>query len=80
MLRRNTDEDSWPSLFDVQVRHLLDALDGAGAPVSKGALTRYADLNAEWQTYKQSRDAIIGGDIKAVNDWAKANGVDLVRP
>ena len=74
------DEDSWPSLFDVQVRHLFDALDRAGPPVSGGALKRYTDLSAEWEGFKQSRDAILDGNLKAVNDWATAKGVKLVRP
>ena len=74
------DEDSWPSLYDVQVRHLIDALDEAGPPVSKGALNRWNDLSAEWQTYKASRDTIINGPIKRVNGWAKSKGVQLIRP
>jgi len=74
------DEDSWPSMFDVQVRHLLDALDYAGPPVSAGARQRFADLQAEWTEYKAAHDRIIAEDIKAINDWAKDRNITLVRP
>lgn len=74
------DEDSWPSMYDTQVRHLLDALNYAGPPVSAGAITRYQDLASEWQIYKAERDAIINTDIKTVNDWAAQQGLGLVRP
>lgn len=74
------DEDSWPSKLDFQVRHLIDALDNAGPPVSAGALKRYEDLAAEWQGHKATYTAIISGEIKAINDWAAAKAVPLVRP
>ncbi len=74
------DEDSWPSMYDAQVRHLLDAINWAGPPVSNGAVKRYQDLSAEWQTYKAEMGAIINSDIKTVNDWARQNNLGMVRP
>lgn len=77
--RAYEDEDSWPSMFDFQVRHLIDALDRAGPPVSNGSVKRFDDLTAQWAGYAETRDAIISGDIKTINDWVSAKGINLVR-
>lgn len=74
------DEDSWPAMFDFQVRHLIDALDYAGPPVSSGALKRYDDLAAEWAGHKAAYEALVAGDIKAINDWAADKSLTLIRP
>lgn len=79
LFRAYEDEDSWPSMFDFQVRHLLDALDRAGPPVTAGAIKRWDDLSTQWQGHAAARDAIINGDLRAINDWAMANGVMVVR-
>jgi photosystem II stability/assembly factor-like uncharacterized protein len=43
------DDINWPNMLDVQMRHLIDAIDRAGAPVTAGALQRQSDLQAIWQ-------------------------------
>jgi hypothetical protein len=72
------DEDHWPSMLDVQARHLFDVIDAAGAPIAKGALDRLADLTALWQILKAERDLIMSRDIKAINELAKASKINHV--
>lgn len=66
------DEDHWPSMMDVQSRHLFDVIDQAGAPIAEGALKRLADLTALWKTLKEERDLIMSRDIQTINKLAKA--------
>ncbi len=58
--RHETFEDdiNWPNMLDVQVRHLIDAIDAAGTPVTAGARKRLADLQADWVERRASLDAI----------------------
>jgi hypothetical protein len=72
------DEDHWPSMLDVQARHLFDVIDYAGAPIAKGSLDRLADLSALWKTLKAERDVIMNRDIKAINDLAKDSKINHV--
>ena len=65
------DEDHWPSMLDVQARHLFDVIDAAGAPIAKGALERLTDLNALWITLKAERDMIMNRNIQKINELAK---------
>lgn len=72
------DEDAWPSMIDVQVKHVVDVMDSAGAPIANGALQRLEDLQGEWATLKASLDAIKSNHIEPVNDWANSNNVRYV--
>jgi len=72
------DEDSMPPMLDVHIRHVLDVIDRAGAPVSAGSLQRLSDLDYLWQDRKSELRAISNSDIAAVNDWANSNGVGHV--
>jgi hypothetical protein len=72
------DEDSMPPMLDVQIRHVLDVMDRAGAPVSSGSLRRLEDLEGEWAERKTELDAITTSDIAAVNTWARTNGIGHV--
>jgi len=72
------DEDHWPSMMDVQARHLFDVIDEAGAPIAKGALDRLADLTALWKTLKEERDQIMAHDIQAINELAKTLKINHV--
>jgi hypothetical protein len=69
------DEDSMPPMLDVQIRHLLNVIDRAGAPVSAGSLQRLEDLRVEWGERKAELETIVDSDIAAVNAWAQSNGV-----
>ncbi|NNM07522.1 MAG: glycosyl hydrolase, partial [Gemmatimonadetes bacterium] len=69
------DEDSMPPMLDVHVRHLLDVMDGARAPVSAGSLQRLEDLKAEWNERRTELAAIGSSDIATVNAWAQNSGV-----
>ncbi len=72
------DEDSLPPRLDVHIRHVLDVIDRASAPVSAGSLERLADVTAQWQERKAELTAIVASDIAAVNAWARANGIPHV--
>ena len=74
------DEDSMPPMLDAHVHHVLDVIDGAGAPVSAGSLERLQDLQREWATRKTELAAISASDIAAINAWARANGIAYVTP
>ena len=72
------DEDSMPPMLDVQIRHVLDVIDRAGAPVSEGSLTRLSDLDYQWEDKKSELRRISSTDLAAINDWARTNRVTHV--
>jgi photosystem II stability/assembly factor-like uncharacterized protein len=74
------DEDSMTPMLDVQVRHVLDVLDRASAPVSAGSLQRLADLQAQWSQRSAELDDISASHIATINEWAAGNGVPHVTP
>ena len=69
------DEDAWPSMLDVQVKHVVDVMDGAGAPVASGALQRLEDLKVEWRTRKAELTTITKDHIAPINSWAEDNNI-----
>jgi len=72
------DEDAWETKLAGQVRFLLDVIDSTGAPLTEGALQRLEDLQAEW-SQRQSELQIIRSDhIRAINDWARREGIPYV--
>ena len=72
------DEDAWPSMLEVQVKHVIDVMDGAGAPVASGALQRLEDLKAEWAILKGELNTIKSNDIAEINTWAKQKDIKHV--
>jgi len=74
------DEDSMPPMLDVHVRHVLDVIDRAGAPVSAGSLQRLEDLKVQWSERRLELDATNASDIATVNAWARNSGVVRVTP
>jgi len=54
---RTFDDDiNWPNNLDVQIRHLIDALDNADAPVTAGARERLVDLRADYRVARERLD------------------------
>ncbi|MGI9205529.1 MAG: WD40/YVTN/BNR-like repeat-containing protein [Woeseiaceae bacterium] len=74
------DEDSMPPMLDVHVRHVLDVVDEAGAPVAAGSLLRLDDLKAQWAERKAELEEIAASDIATVNEWASTNGAPHATP
>jgi len=74
------DEDSMPPMLDVHIRHVLDVVDQAGAPVAAGSLQRLDDLKVQWAERKAELADITATDIATVNDWASGNGVPHATP
>lgn len=72
------DEDSMPPMLDVHMRHVLDVIDQASAPVSAGSLQRLEDLKQQWAERKAALTQITVTDVAAVNSWARENGVSHV--
>ena len=71
------DEDAWETMLAGQLRFLMDVIDGTGAPVTDGAMTRLADLKAEWQTRQEELRRISDEHMRPINTWAQQQGVDL---
>jgi photosystem II stability/assembly factor-like uncharacterized protein len=74
------DEDSMPPMLDVHIRHVLDVVDAAGAPVAAGSLQRLDDLKVQWAERKSELADITATDIATVNDWASNNAVPHATP
>jgi len=72
------DEDAWPSMIDVQVKHVVDVMDSAGVPVANGALQRLEDLKVEWSDLKAALSAINSGLIEPIDSWAAANNLRYI--
>jgi hypothetical protein len=73
------DEDAWETMLAGQLRFLMDVIDRTGAPVTDGAMTRLADLEAEWQTRQEELRKISDERIGPINQWAQQKGVNHVR-
>ena len=69
-----------PPMLDVHIRHVLDVVDEAGAPVAAGSLLRLDDLKSQWAERKAELADITATDIATINDWASANGVPHAAP
>jgi hypothetical protein len=75
------DDLTWPNMLDVQVRHLIDAIDGGGTPVTAGALERLSDLEARWDERRAALDAITGEFIEPFNAGLREQGQPhVIRP
>jgi hypothetical protein len=74
------DEDSMPPMLDVHVRHVLDVMDAAGAPVAAGTLLRLEDMKTQWAERKAELIDISESDVATVNEWAESNGVPAATP
>jgi len=72
------DEDAWETMLAGQLRYLMDRIDSSGAPVTDGAMTRLADLRAQWAARRGELRRIASGQLEPVNDWARSHGVDHV--
>ena len=68
------DDINWPNMLDVQIRHVIDAMDRADAPITEGAKERLADLSDQWMERRAALDAINEGPLAAFNDALKAAG------
>ena len=66
-------------MLDGLLRFLLDVIDRTGPPVTDGAMTRLADLSAEWQVRLEELAAISDQHITPINTWARQEGIDHVR-
>ena len=65
------DEDAYPTLFDGQVRYLMDTIDFSGAPVTDGMRTRKKDLEVQWIDLKAELSEIKGRFVDPINEWAR---------
>ena len=74
------DEDSQPPMLDVHIRHVLDVIDEAGAPVAAGSLLRLEDVKSQWAERKAELADITETDVATVNEWAERNGVPAATP
>jgi hypothetical protein len=74
------DEDSFPSMIDVQVRHVFDVFNEAGPPFADGAFTRLNDLKKEWVVLETELNDITNTTIKEINKWSKNKGVEHITP
>ncbi len=64
------DEDAWATMFDGQLRYLMDVIDDSGAPVTEGMRTRQSDLVAEWNALEAELRGITEDYIEPINRWA----------
>ncbi len=69
-----------PLILNVHIRHVLDVVDQASAPVAAGSLQRLDDLKAQWAERKAEFAGITATNITTVSDWAIANGVPHATP
>ena len=69
------DEDAWETMLAGQVRYLLDVIDFSGAPVTRGMLTRLADLKSRWATLEAQLGGIYTNHVDPLNQWATDNRV-----
>jgi photosystem II stability/assembly factor-like uncharacterized protein len=64
------DEDAWATMFDGQVRYLMDTIDASGAPVTEGMRIRQSDLMQLWDELESELRSITEQYIEPINSWA----------
>ena len=64
------DEDAWATMFDGQVRYLMDTIDESGAPVTEGMRIRQSDLVQLWDELEFELRGITEQYIEPINRWA----------
>ena len=74
------DEDAWATMFDGQVRYLMDTIDASGAPVTDGMRTRQSDLVQLWQALESELRGITEQHIEPINRWAYERQEPHVQP
>ena len=74
------DEDAWETMLAGQLRYLLDAIDDSGAPVTRGALDRLADLRADVEALHAEKTRILEEQVASINRWAEENGIPHIAP
>lgn len=65
------DEDAWATMFDGQIRYLMDVIDSSGAPVTEGMRIRQADLTELWENLEGEMGDINEEYIEKINEWAR---------
>jgi photosystem II stability/assembly factor-like uncharacterized protein len=74
------DEDAWETMLAGQLRFLLNVIDRTGAPVTRGALDRLADLQTEVESLQAEKARIVEELIAPINTWARQNAIPHVNP
>ena len=75
------DEDAWATMFDGQVRYLMDTIDYSGAPVTEGMRIRQSDLVQLWNELESELRGITAQYIEPINSWAyERQEPHVVRP
>ncbi len=75
------DEDAWPTMFDGQLRYLMDTIDASGAPVTQGMRVRQKDLFEQWDALKTDLHGLTEDYVDPINDWAfEGREPHIVRP
>ncbi len=75
------DEDAWATMFDGQLRFLMDTIDDSGAPVTEGMRIRQADLERQWHELESELRGITERYIEPINRWAyERQEPHVVRP
>ena len=80
-VRHETFEDdmNWPNMMDVQILHLLRAMDSAGPPVTAGTRERLADLKAEWSALEAEYARITTVELAAFTTVLENAGIGGVQ-
>jgi photosystem II stability/assembly factor-like uncharacterized protein len=74
------DEDAWETMLAGQLRYLLDVIDDTGAPVTRGALDRLADLRGDVEALRAEKTRILEEQVAPINRWAEENGIPHIAP
>lgn len=75
---RSFDDDiNWPNNLDVQIQHVMSAMDSAGVPVAAGAIERLNDLQAAYRETREQLDEISAA-IVILNNQLKDEGLSPV--
>ncbi|MEM7431624.1 MAG: glycosyl hydrolase [Pseudomonadota bacterium] len=65
------DEDAWATMFDGQVRYLMDTINSSGAPVTEGMRIRQTDLSNQWDQLQDEMQSVTESFIEPINVWAR---------
>ncbi|NRA30415.1 MAG: glycosyl hydrolase [Parvularculaceae bacterium] len=75
---RSFDDDiNWPNNLDVQIQHVMAAMDSAGVPVTEGALERLSDLKSAYAESRKQLDEI-SQSVETLNQKLAKQGLSPV--
>ena len=76
--KNGQDVINWPSKLNAEFFQLLNAVDEHEPALTKGAVDRRKDIDAQWTQYKQDLKSIMDKDVAAYNEMFRTKNIPAI--